>query len=191
MHPDFKLPSIGRVSGRTSSITSAFFQAITPVVSPTYDEVEQALSILGMTRGKCTCAYCGAIHSEWDHFRPIVIDRKPTGYITEIANLVPSCGKCNQSKGNKNWKEWMQGSAKLSPNSRGVDNLDERIKYLERYEDWRKPTCVNYQQLVGPERWSDYMNLLDSAVSHLSKAQKVASELHGLIANELGKQQSQ
>ena len=43
-----------------------------------------------------------------DHLRPLVKDKEPTGYISEIHNLVPSCGKCNQSKGNKEWKAWMR-----------------------------------------------------------------------------------
>ena len=48
MHADFDLPSRGRVDGRTSSITAAFFQAITPVIPPSDEEVEEALSVLGM-----------------------------------------------------------------------------------------------------------------------------------------------
>jgi endonuclease I len=60
--------------------------------------------------------------------RPLVVDKKPTGYISEIQNLVPSCGKCNQSKGNKNWKLWITSEAKLSPASRGISNIENRIE---------------------------------------------------------------
>lgn len=51
MYPDFDLPSRGSISGRTSSITAAFFQAITPVIEPSEEEVDEALAILGMARG--------------------------------------------------------------------------------------------------------------------------------------------
>jgi hypothetical protein len=181
MHPDFDLPSKGRVDGRTSSITAAFFQAITPVVPPSDGEVDKALAVLGMAKGSCRCAYCGDVHTEWDHFRPIVKGRQPTGYITEIANLVPACGKCNQSKGNKNWKEWMLSAAARSPKQRGISDLAERMARLEAYDRWREPICIDYAALVGPERWSQYQDLLNTAVTHLAEAQKVALELQAII----------
>ena len=177
MHPDFDPPTKGRIDGRTSSITGAFFQAITPVVTPSDEEVEEALAILGMTKGNCRCAYCGDPRTEWDHFRPTVKDRKPTGYITEIANLVPACGKCNQSKGNKNWKDWMLSSAPRSPRTQGIQDIDERVRRLEAYEQWRKPRCINYVAVLGEERWATYQALLDKAVKHLTDAQNIATEL--------------
>ena len=39
----------------------------------------------------------------------------------------PACGKCNQSKGNTDWRSWMLGEAKLSPKSRGIADLNERF----------------------------------------------------------------
>jgi hypothetical protein len=181
MHPDFDLPSKGRVDGRVSSITAAFFQAITPVIPPSNDEVEAALLVLGMAKGNCRCAYCGDSRTEWDHFRAIVKGRQPTGYITEIANLVPACGKCNQSKGNKNWKEWMLSAASRSPRQRGIADLEERIVRLEAYERWRDPVRIDYPTIVGVERWTHYQHLLDTAVAHLSEAQKVALQLLAII----------
>jgi len=134
-----------------------------------------------MAPGSCRCAYCGDPRTEWDHFRPIVKGRQPTGYITEIANLVPACGKCNQSKGNKNWKEWMLSTAARSPRQRGISDLGERVARLEAYERWREPVRLDYAAIVGPERWSQYQNLLNTAVAHLSEAQKVALELLAII----------
>jgi hypothetical protein len=105
--------------------------------------------------------------------------------ITEMANLVPACGKCNQSKGNKNWKEWMLGKAARSPKQRGISDLEERVARLEAYERWREPRCIDYAALVGPERWSQYQNLLNTAVAHLTVAQKVALELQAIIKTGL------
>ncbi|MDG1250094.1 MAG: HNH endonuclease [Gammaproteobacteria bacterium] len=73
-------------------------------------------------------SFCGSTASEWDHLRPLVLDKKPTGYVSEIHNLVPACGKCNQSKGNKPWVSWIISTAKLSPRTRGVKDLEQRIK---------------------------------------------------------------
>jgi hypothetical protein len=98
---------------------------------------------------------------------------------------VPACGKCNQSKGNKNWKEWMLSAAARSPNQRGISDLAERVVRLEAYERWRQPVCIDYVAMVGPARWSQYRVLLDTAVAHLSEAQKVALELQAIIKSGL------
>jgi hypothetical protein len=126
-----QLPSAMTVAGRSSSITNAFFNAIVPVVPPSVDEELEALAILNMSPETIRCAYCGDRHTEWDHLRAIISKQEPTGYITEIANLVPSCGKCNQSKGKSHWKTWMLGDAQLSPKTRGISDLAECVSRLE------------------------------------------------------------
>ena len=139
-HPDFNPPGKPpKLTSRRSTLTGLFFTSLTPYVEPTEAEVDKALAVLGMKRGSCICAYCGDKKSEWDHFRAVVKGRKPTGYITEIANLVPSCGKCNQSRGNKDWKAWMLGSAAQSPTSRKIADIPERIQRLEAFSFWGKP----------------------------------------------------
>jgi len=183
-HPDFKLPSRGSISGRASSITAAFYQAITPVIVPSEIEVDEALDILGMSRGACRCAYCGDAHTEWDHFRPTVVGRLPTGYITEIANLVPACGKCNQSKGNKDWRIWMLGSAERAPARRGVPEVQEKVECLARFEAWRMPVRIDYVALLEHD-WGGYRARLDAAVGHLRDAESVAKMLRTRIEEEL------
>jgi HNH endonuclease len=128
-----QLPTTMTVTGRSSSITNAFFNAIIPVIDPTEAEELEALRILGIEPHDIRCAYCGDKATEWDHFRSIISNQEPTGFITEIANLVPSCGRCNQSKGKSNWLVWMQGSARLSPKTRGVLDLHDRIARLTAF----------------------------------------------------------
>ena len=54
----------------------------------------------------CRCVYCGnkfALEDlTLDHVKP-----KCKGGETISQNLVPACVKCNQSKGSKNWRDWM------------------------------------------------------------------------------------
>src|SRR5687767_102420 len=95
----FRMPSVQTMMSRKSSITNAFVNSLIPVIEPSAAEIAEALTILGMTVEDVRCAYCGDVASEWDHLRPLVVGRRPTGFISEIGNLVPSCGKCNQSKG--------------------------------------------------------------------------------------------
>lgn len=116
----FRMPTPVKITGRTSSITNSFVNGIIPTVMPSDEEIALALEALGMDALDVRCAYCGDPATEWDHLNAIVLGKRPTGYISEIHNLVPACGKCNQSKGNKPWRSWMFGPSPLSPASRGV-----------------------------------------------------------------------
>jgi HNH endonuclease len=152
----FWMPSVQTMVSRKSSITNAFVNAILPATPPTLEEIEQALQILKMDPADLRCSYCGDKASEWDHLRPIVDDQRPTGYISEIANLVPACGKCNQSKGNSHWREWMLRSIPRSPTGRGVKNVSELIARLEAYGEWKSPTKLEFEALLGAEKWAKY-----------------------------------
>ena len=186
MHPDFKLPAKMTISGRSSSITAAFFTAITPVIEPTDAEVEEALRILGMSRGNCVCAYCGGTKSEWDHFRPIVENKLPTGFITEIANLIPSCGKCNQSKGNKHWKMWME-TGKGSLRTRAIPGVDKRVERLHAYESRWQPVRLDYAAIVGEELWAKHLANWNTLRTVMTEAQSHAEKLRAAIYAHLGK----
>lgn len=122
----FRMPVPVKITGRTSSITNSFVNGVIPAIMPSDGEIALALGVLGMDASDVRCAYCGDPATEWDHLNAIVRDKRPTGYISEIHNLVPACGKCNQSKGNKPWREWMFGPSPLSPASRGVGDVVER-----------------------------------------------------------------
>jgi hypothetical protein len=96
--------------------------------------------------------------TDWDHLRPLVRNRRPTGFIGEIKNLVPSCGPCNQSKGAADWKAWMTGKARGSPTTRGVKDVADRVCRLNSCPGemsgrcysrrWSRARCV--VRLLGP-----------------------------------------
>ena len=100
----------------------------------------QNIETLGMDKDHIVCAYFGNPYTEWDHFHPLIKDKMPTGYISEIHNLVPTCGKCNQSKENQHWAncqalhdlmlESQKHSAKLNliiKNTLSVEKRDEKF----------------------------------------------------------------
>lgn len=178
----FRMPTPMKITGRSSSITNAFINSIIPVIYPTASEVQNALEILDMTPQTYQCAYCGGIASEWDHLRPLIKDKKPTGFISEIHNLVPSCGKCNQSKGNKNWKEWMLSNAQLSPAARGVSDINERIKRLEIYEASKAPTKMDFEAIVGNDIWAQHKNNLERVQALMRESQALATKINSEVA---------
>lgn len=176
----FRMPKPVRITGRTSSITNSFVNGIIPVVLPTEDEVRQALTILDMLEN-VDCAYCGDTYTEWDHLRPLVVGKQPTGYISEIHNLVPACGKCNQSKGNKPWREWMLSQAALSPRRRGVPDLDTRIQRLSSYEEWMPPTVLDFSQLLAPELWAKHWRNYEEIIALMRHAELTAAAIREAV----------
>lgn len=183
----FRMPTPMKITGRSSSITNSFINSIIPIVTPTSEQVKEALSILGMDCDSFQCSYCGATASEWDHLRPLVLNKKPTGFISEIHNLVPSCGKCNQSKGNKEWATWIVSDAKLSPKSRGVKDIELRIQRLSDYEKWGVPTVVDFELIVGKEKWAKHWKNWEIVQSTMRDAQVLATEINKTIAESYAK----
>jgi hypothetical protein len=183
----FQMPAVATMVSRKSSITNAFVNTLIPQIAPTLEEIEQALAILGMEITDVRCAYCGDRMTEWDHLRPLVVKQRPTGYISEIANLVPACGKCNQSKRNAPWREWMLSTtARHSPTARGKPDVAERIARLEAYERWRPPRKIdNFEAIVGEEEWTAYWREWERINADLRECQKVADKLRAKIENAL------
>jgi hypothetical protein len=181
----FWMPSVQTMVSRKSSITNAFVNSIIPTVPPTIDEIDKALTILEMEPADVRCVYCGDKASEWDHLRPLVAKRRPTGFISEIANLVPACGKCNQSKGGSDWRKWMLSKAKHSPTGRGLPNVPERIANLDRYEQWRSPTKIVFESIVGSDQWEHYWSLCEAVIAELRQCQEHADNLRAKIVKQL------
>jgi HNH endonuclease len=173
----FQMPSTAiakAISARSSSITAAFVSSILPIIPPTDNEILQALRILEMLPENVCCAYCGDNASEWDHLRPIVTDQMPTGFISEIRNLVPSCGKCNQSKGKSHWRQWMLGPAKRSPKTREIADIHERIARLEAYEKWGNVTPIDFTTIVPTDLWQEHWSNMRRLHDDMKSAQEVA-----------------
>jgi len=58
------MPKSATITGRTSSITNAFVNAIVPRVVPKRGEIQTALRILGMDCGIAVCSYFGHTASD-------------------------------------------------------------------------------------------------------------------------------
>ncbi len=173
------------VTGRSSSITNAFINAIIPVIEPTEKEEFEALEVLGIAPNNIRCVYCGDKATEFDHLNPIIRNQEPTGYITEIANLVPSCGKCNQSKGASSWRNWIVGSAALSPKTRNIPDIEERILRLAAYEKWRQPRKMDFPSIVGPELWKRHRQNWEGVLALLKSSRILADEIRILVKKQV------
>lgn len=181
----FKMPKPVKITGRTSSITNSFVNGIIPVIEPTEEEIKEALSILGMNESTICCAYCGDSFTEWDHLRPLVVNKTATGYVSEIHNLVPSCGKCNQSKGNQNWHTWMFSNAKLSPATRNIPDIIKRSERLQKYENWSTPLKVDIESIVGKYQWQQHWDNCEKIKNLMYESQVLSDEIKETLQNAL------
>jgi len=179
----FKMPTGLTITGRSSSVRNVFVAAILPVTRPTADEVREVLDIFGLDPTHLACSYCGDTASEWDHLRPLVEGGRPTGFPSSIRNLVPACGKCNQSKGKSDWRAWMQGQARLCPGKRGILDLQSRVERLERYEKWANCTPIDVESIVSPELLSRYYAIQEEILGRMRDAQAIAQQISAEIRN--------
>ncbi|MBI3812089.1 MAG: HNH endonuclease [Nitrospirae bacterium] len=184
------LPKRIAVNGRTTSLTNAFVSHITPQIEPTDEEIEWALGIIGQPPDRIRCAYCGGDYHYWDHFRPLVVKRRPTGYITEINNLVPCCNICSTSKGNKHWRDWIQGNAAKCPGERMPKGLKDRINRLEEFERQSKPVKIDYARLVGKKLWNKHWRNLDAVVTATQQSIKAADDIRHKVKQEIERRTS-
>jgi hypothetical protein len=173
-----------KITSRTSSITNSFVQAIIPKVKPTKAELVEALAVLGMEPGNTCCIYCGVIATDWDHLRPLVNSKKPTGFLNEARNLVPCCGPCNQSKSGRYWKDWMTGNAPGSPRTKGVKDLEKRVSKLSKFEEWGNLEPFPMEQTVGNERWAAYWDACQRIEESMREAQVLAAEIQQIVEKE-------
>jgi hypothetical protein len=181
----FKMPNQVNIAARSSSITNSFVNGIIPYIYPTELEIKEALEILELNADDLRCAYCGDKSTEWDHLRPIVKNKKPTGYISDIYNLVPACGKCNQSKGNKYWNEWIVSDAALSPKTKMVVDLDERVKCLSKYEKWGNVKPIDFESFVESDIWEEHWKNCEKLHEDMKKAQEFALVIKQKIKENL------
>lgn len=180
----FKMPNPVSIMGRSSSITNSFINGIIPVIEPSDKEIEEVLKIFGLSADDLRCVYCGDKSTEWDHLYPLIEDKEPTGYISEIQNLVPACGKCNQSKGNTHWEKWMFGNAKQSPFTRNIIDIEEKSKRIKIFEDWKKRTKLKFEEIVDSKIWKEYKDTYDEIIKSMEKCQEVSKNIKTIVEGE-------
>ena len=133
MNKKFKLPTKSDLKSRASTISNAFAIAITPYIYPSEEEISNFLTELCLKQGQC--AYCLGKANARDHVKPLVKNGLPTGYKTEIRNLVPCCSACNSAKGAQDFATWYKSAknvAKLHLEGLTDTQIEERFEVISR-----------------------------------------------------------
>jgi hypothetical protein len=71
--------------------------------------------------------------------------------------------------------------AKLSPKVRGVKDLEEKIKRLERYEMWKKVEPIDFESIVGSDLWEKHWDNCEELHRKMNEFQKVSNQIKLLI----------
>ena len=103
-----------------------------------------------------------------DHLHPLIIDRKPTGYGTEPANLVPCCSNCNQPKGNMDWKTYMKKLIQDCETKEEKEAIKKRIDNIEAFQKAMLPKKV----MLSDEMMKRWTEILDNFDTSLKEAEK-------------------
>jgi hypothetical protein len=114
------------IMGRKSTFANAFASALAPHDVYTAATVAQAMRDLEQDpEAELLCVYCGAEAATWDHVFNRVVRGDFSGHGHRVRNLVPCCRSCNESKGQKPWREFLE--------ARNPPDKDVRAGRMERF----------------------------------------------------------
>lgn len=96
------------IMGRKSTFANAFASALAPHDAYTMAALADAMRDLGQDPdAELVCVYCGQPAATWDHVFNRVVKGDFSGHGHRIRNLVPCCRSCNESKGQKAWRTYL------------------------------------------------------------------------------------
>ena len=181
------MPTKSDLNGRSSTISNAFAISITPYIRPSEQELSDYYTDLEIEEGQC--AYCLGVGNGKDHLKPLVSCGMPTGYITDIHNLVPCCQRCNSSKGSKSFREWYKSNenvTRLKKAGLTDEQIESRYAVACSFED-KIPEPINYESIVGEELWDEYKRRRLKMLQELNDNQKFCDKLNKIVMRALEK----
>lgn len=79
----------------------------------------------------------------------------------------------------------MRGSAKQSPASRAIIDLEERIARLSRFQAWKIRDPIDFEAVLGSTALATYWEHLDQVVANMEASQRFAHDLRAKIVASL------
>lgn len=180
------MPTKSSLKSRTSTISNAFAMSITPSIRPTKSEIADLYKALQINDGQC--AYCLGKCNSVDHLHPLVTGGNPTGYITNINNLVPCCSSCNSSKGKKAFEDWYlsdKNIARLLAEGLSREQIQDRYEIIVAFAK-KADDPLDYKAILGDDLWNEYLKRKDDLNKALQDNQLFCDKLNQIIMKKLG-----
>lgn len=169
----FKYPAADQIANRTSTICRSM--ACTLLSRDACSPAQEKLWIQFFPDK--TCAYCGKKATHLDHLYAFIVDRIPTGYGTEPANLVPCCTECNQPKGNMHWEDFMRSDSchhiGTADTPDPQDAMEKRIETIIQFQMSMPPKKVDIDSATLA-KWNTLLHEFDKI---LKEAQDLLLEI--------------
>ncbi|ALX34813.1 hypothetical protein PATSB16_37110 [Pandoraea thiooxydans] len=72
----------------------------------------------------------------------------------------------------------MQSNARLSSTVRRIRDIAQRIGRLNAYENFKAPTKMDFEAIVGGEVWATHQNNLKQLQSLMHESQQLAARMN-------------
>ena len=93
-------------------------------------DIKTAKEHFAQPDGTVLCIYCGSTHAtRWDHLIPVT-----EGGDTVLGNLVPACGRCDDSKQDRDYIHWLDSPSRHNPT---IANPSRRQAVLDAVAAYR------------------------------------------------------
>ena len=133
-------------------------------------QMEETTHYFKRWEGQPACVYCGSPDvKRWDH----LIAVSEFG-LSRMGNLVLACARCDDSKGNRPYDEWMRGPAKYSPASRGdIPNVEARIRRIEGFVQRYGTRPVPLEERLSPSELREHEGIVRTLQSVYRRANRL------------------
>lgn len=177
---EFPMPSNSNLQNRISTINNSFVQSIIPRISEK-DQVKlkKYYEELGIEQNQCVyCLKKGKVTG--DHLHPLIKDKMPTGYITDINNIVPCCPDCNSSKGGKEFIDWYKSDCNVKRlNNFGIsdEQINQRYKIIVNYINNHHQEPLNLKDVFGEDDWNEFNKIKNQLEEKLKECKEFCDKL--------------
>ena len=169
-----------KITATKGTIRSKFAAAIAPHDEYNEEEARKLLQKLGQNPdAPLTCVYCDASATTWDHVYGTVSDGEYTGVGHRLRNLVPCCSPCNNRKGKKNWRDYLNGLRQsASIRNKRANRIKAHIEGCEKdgNKAWRN--LPEYEQLQATR---------DKILKLMEEGDKLAEAIRKKLQTAAGK----
>ena len=130
--------------------------------------MDETVGFVKQLEDQPACVYCGSRDvKRWDH----VIAVSEFGQ-TALGNLVLACAACDDSKGSRPFDQWMRGAAAKSPTSRGVPDVEERVRRVRGFMELHSTRRADFEERLNEvelRELRDIHRVLDSVYSRANR----------------------
>ena len=159
------------IRGRKSTFSNAFASALAPYDKYSETAVANALNDLDQDATEdLFCVYCGKDAATWDHVFNRVVEGEFSGHGHRIRNLVPCCRTCNERKGKKHWKTFLE--------TLDLPDKDQRIARMKRFlQSHAVPDDYEVIKSKAPEELRQFLQIRDQIFLLMVEADQLAESI--------------